>query len=504
VLEISAEPTLVDPTTVRGRAFVPVLVFVGLLVATVSSLGAPLIPTIAADYGVSLGSAQWSLTITLLVGAVATPVVGRLGDGPHRQLVLLAALAALVIGNVFAALSAPFALLLIGRGLQGFGLALIPLAMSIARDHLDPVHSRSALATLSITAIVGVGLGYPLTGLVAQHFSFHIAFWIAAGLGAVAIVGTILVVPSSGHQEARAFDLPGACLLGLGLAGLLLAISEVDEWGFGSTRFLILLPASLVALAGWVWFEARTSMPLIDLRLMRHRTVLSANVTVALAGVGLYMTMSMVIRYVQTPKTVDYGLGASVLVAGLVLVPMSVTSVPSSKLVTYLSRWIKPERLLPLGVLTLALGLIFFALDRSQLWECFVVMGITGIGVGAVFAVIPRLIVSAVPAEETSSALALTQVVRTIGFSIGSALSATILTAHTPSGSLLPHNSGYTVGATVGAGLGLVTAALGWFLARPSTTRPAVAGDDLLVDESVDAAAAGVFLYETDPEPHRS
>ena len=502
VLKISAQPQLVDPTTVRGRAFVPVLVFVGLLVATVSSLGAPLIPTIAVDYGVSLGSAQWSLTITLLVGAVATPVVGRLGDGPHRQPVLLGALTALVIGNILAALSAPFVLLIMGRGLQGFGLALIPLAMSIARDHLDPVRSRSALATLSITAVVGVGLGYPLTGLVAQHFSFHIAFWIAAGLGAVAIVATVLVVPSSGHQKARPFDLAGACLLGLGLAALLLSISEVDEWGLGSARFLVLLPLSLVALTGWVWLEARTSLPLIDLRLMRHRTVLSANATVALAGVGLYMTMSMVIRYVQTPKTVDYGLGATVLVAGLVLTPMSITSVPSSKLVTYLSRWIKPERLLPLGVLTLAIGLVFFAMERSQLWECFVVMGITGIGVGAVFAVIPRLIVSAVPADETSSALALTQVVRTIGFSIGSALSATILTAHTPKGSLLPHNGGYTVGAEVGAGMCVLTAALGWFLARQTMTRASVP-DGLLVDESVDAAAAGVFLYDSDVETPR-
>jgi predicted MFS family arabinose efflux permease len=189
-----------------------------------------------------------------------------------------------------------------------------------------------------------------------------------------------------------------------------------------------------------------------------------------------------------------------VLVAGLVLVPMSATSVPSSKLVTYLSRWVKPERLLPLGVVTLALGLIFFAVERSRLWECFVVMGITGIGVGAVFAVIPRLIVSAVPADETSSALALTQVVRTIGFSIGSALSATILTAHTPKGSLLPHNSGYSVGAAVGAGMGLLTAAIGWFLARQAGPVADVPGDDLLVEESVDAAAAGVFLYDTGPD----
>jgi predicted MFS family arabinose efflux permease len=490
---------LVDLRSTRGRALVPVLVFVALLVSLISSLGAPLVPTIATEYGVSVGSAQWSLTITLVVGAVATPVVGRLGDGPRRQLVLLGVLTVLIVGNVLAAVSAPFALLVVGRGMQGFGLALVPLAMSIARDHLDAVRARSALATLSIAAVVGVGLGYPLTGLVVEYYSFHVAFWIAVGLGVAGLVLSALVVPASSHQSARPFDLTGALLLGLGLAGLLLSISEADDWGAASVRFLLVLPASVLVLLGWVWHETRVDVPLVDLRLMRHRTVLSANATAALAGVGLYMTMSMVIRYVQTPTTVTYGLGASVLVAGLVLVPMSVTSVPSSKLVTYLSRWVNPNRLLPIGVLTLAVALGFFGLARSQLWESFVVMGIVGVGVGSVFAVIPRLIVSAVPADGTSSALALTQVLRTIGFSIGSALSATILTAHTAHGSLLPSDRGYTVGAAVGVTMGVLTAILGWMLSRKreETTRRT---DTLLVNESVDAAASGLLLFESEPD----
>ena len=181
---------------------------------------------------------------------------------------------------------------------------------------------------------------------------------------------------------------------------------------------------------------------------MRHRTVLSANVTVTLAGVGLYMVMSMIIRYVQTPTTVSYGLGASVLVAGLVLVPMSVMSFASSKFVD-LPRPLGPAR--PAAAPRCArpgrwAGRLRVRSRRSS-GRCFVAMGVIGIGVGSVFAVIPRLIVGAVPAEETSSALALTQVLRTIGFSIGSALSATILTAHTPRGRSFPTNGGYTVAA---------------------------------------------------------
>src|SRR5215467_11114552 len=119
-------------------ALVPVLVFVGLVVAVVGSLGAPLVPAVARAAHVPLAAAQWSLTITLLVGAVTTPVLGRLGDGPRRRGAILAAVAVVVAGCVVAALPVGFGWLLAGRALQGVGLGLVPLAMATARDALPP------------------------------------------------------------------------------------------------------------------------------------------------------------------------------------------------------------------------------------------------------------------------------------------------------------------------------------------------------------------------------
>src|SRR5215475_13552146 len=108
----------------RERALVPTLVFVGLVVSAVGSLGAPLIPTVARDTGVSGAAAQWTLTSTLLVGAVATPLLGRLGDGPHRRRVVLTVLAIVLAGSVLTVLPLGFGGLLVGRCLQGVGLGL--------------------------------------------------------------------------------------------------------------------------------------------------------------------------------------------------------------------------------------------------------------------------------------------------------------------------------------------------------------------------------------------
>lgn len=191
----TTSPTPPAMPLLRQRALVPVLVFLGMVVAVISSLGAPLVPTIATIDHVSLADAQWSLTITMLVGAVATPVLGRLGDGPRRRSVTLGAAAVVVLGSVLAALPLGFGWLVVGRGLQGIGLGLTPLAIATARDSLPADRSRSAVALLSITAVAGVGLGYPLTGLIAESFGIHAGFWFGAVISGLALLLAALVLP---------------------------------------------------------------------------------------------------------------------------------------------------------------------------------------------------------------------------------------------------------------------------------------------------------------------
>jgi predicted MFS family arabinose efflux permease len=305
------------------------------------------------------------------------------------------------------------------------------------------------------------------------------------------------------HRHPLPFDLIGAGLVCIGLAGLLVAISESTDWGWGSRRLLLVTVISLVIIGGWVAHELRTHLPLVDLRLMRHRTLLTANVTGVMAGCGMYMLLSMIIRYVQTPTSISYGLGASILVSGLVLTPLSASSFLASKGATYLGRWISPSHTLPLGVLAFAAALTMFATARNALWEVFIVMTLAGAGIGSSFAVMPRMIVSSTVPEETASALALNQVLRTVGFSIGSALSATVLAEHTPLRRTFPLDVGYTDAAFIATGLLLLTAVVGLIL--PSREeRPAVifdADQNLLVEESVDGAIAGVVAFEPQEEP---
>jgi MFS family permease len=96
-------------------------------------------PDPGAGRRVSLSTGEWILTATLLTGALATPVMGRLADGPRQRTVILLALSAVVVGCVLSAVSNGFILLIIGRALQGVGLGLLPAAMAIARRNLPSV-----------------------------------------------------------------------------------------------------------------------------------------------------------------------------------------------------------------------------------------------------------------------------------------------------------------------------------------------------------------------------
>ncbi|MFN2537128.1 MAG: MFS transporter [Mycobacteriales bacterium] len=456
-----------------SRRLVPVLVYVGMVSSVVSSLGAPLVPTIARDTHVSLASAQWSLTISLLVGAVATPTLGRLGDGRHRRPAVLGALAAVAVGCVLAAVPGPFSLLLVGRGLMGMGLSLIPLTMVVARDALDGEHRTRIVGVLSVTAVAGIGLGYPLTGVIAEQFSFRAGFWFGAVVTTVALALAWVTVPSVADRPAVRLDWIGGLLLAAGVAGVLLALGQSEVWP--SSVVLDLVAASMAVLAVWLWHELRTANPLVDLRLVKDRTVLTADLTGLLAGVGMYALMSIIIRFAQTPRSAGYGFGSSIVVSGLLLLPLWLMSAACIRIAPLLAERFGQRAVLPIGCGLFVAANVLFATDRSSAWTVVVVMALAGLGIGCTFAALPALIVGNVPAHETGSAMSFNQVLRYIGYSTGSALSATVLQAHTPTGQLLPEAGGYTTVAL----LGVVVLVVAGIVSAVAPGRPTVPDQEL-------------------------
>jgi predicted MFS family arabinose efflux permease len=432
-----------------------VAVFVGLVVAVIGSLGAPLITAVAGHYHVSLAAAQWTLTVAFLTGAVATPILARLGSGPRRRTVVLATLAVVVAGSVVTVLPLPFAMLLVGRGAQGVGGGLIALMMATARDHMTESRSAGTIALLSVASTAGIGVGYPLAGLLTDVSGIRAAYALGVVITAAALVSAALVLPQAPHRPGVRVDVPGAVLLSVALLGLLLVISQIDVWQNDTGVAVFVLVAALLLLGLWAFLETRIAKPLVDIRLLRHPAVASANLVMLTGGVGMYLLFSLITRYVQTPSSAGYGFGLDTFQAGLVLVPFSVLGFGAGKLIPRLRGRVGARMLLAGSIAVVLAAFLLFAISRAHLAEPVAAMGVLGFGVGAFSAAMPAVILAATPKAETASAMSVNAVVRSVGFSIGSALSGLILAHYTTD--LFPDESGYTAAAWTGVATTVAT-----------------------------------------------
>jgi MFS family permease len=449
----------------RAGALGPVLVMTTLVASIISSLGAPLIPTVARDFHDSVSTAQWSLTVALLSGAVSAPVMGRLGDGPRRRATMLGGLAIVTLGGITAALAPGLDVLVVGRALQGIGLGIVPLAMATARDELATERVAPMIGLLSVSAAAGVGVGYPLSGQIADTAGLSGAFWFGAAVSGVALLCVAAVVPSGsrGRRPVR-LDWAGGVLLAAALISLLVAVAQGSAWGWTSAGIVGLLIAALVLFTVWTMQQLRTDAPLVQLRLLRHPAVLAGDVCAMVLGVAMYMNLSALTEFVQLSRSGGFGDSASVVVAGLTLVPLSAFMLLSSRALPRLVSYLGVRALLALGSLVVAISSMFFALCHNSLWEAFLTMGALGVGLGTTYAAIPGLIVQAVPQRETGSAMGFYQVVRYVGFSLGSALAASILASHNSSSTGEPTQSGYTTVFWVAGVICVAAAFLAWVL----------------------------------------
>ena len=507
-IDLAAEPP--EARSRREAALVPTLVTVAALVSIVSSLGAPLVPVIARTDHVSLSTGQWLLTAALLTGALSTPVMGRLSDGPHQRRVVFVALGLAFSGCVLAAVSDTFTVEVIGRALQGFGLGLLPVTMAIARSHLAAFRVPRVVATLSITGAVGLGLGYPLTTVVADALGFHAAFWFGAIAIACALVVAAVVLPAY-DVATRPFDVFGATTLTVAVIGLTVVLSEASSWGWTSGRTTGIFLAVVVAVVLWVLHELRTSDPLIDLRQIRHRQVLMADVAGFLICVAMYLFIPVVVEFVQAPRSIGYGFDGSVVLSGLVLVPLSLGTFAASRFLSVFEGRFGARRIIPLGSVMFAVAGVLLAFEHGALFEPFVVVGVAGLGMGFTFAAMPGFILRSIPTHETGSATGFYQVLRSIGLSVGSALETSILAAYTHRGDTFPAIGGVRAALLIGAGLCAVTAVLSFILAGPDRA-PLLGGrrdepdavDRLIEEGRIELGGTGLVIgQEHMPPPVR-
>jgi MFS family permease len=441
----------------RDRAH-PNLTLGLLAVAAVSyvlqqTLVVPALPTIQRDLDTTMTWATWIFTGFLLSSAIFTPLVGKLGDMYGKKRMLVLALGVFAAGTLAAALANSIGLLIAARGLQGVGGAVFPLAFGIVRDELPMHRVGVGLGLLSATFGVGGGAGLVLSGVILESLDWTWLFWIGAVpvIAAAALVAAF--VPESPVRTPARLDWKGALALSAGLGALLVALSEGERWGWTSVATLGTFGAALAILALWVAVELRVDEPMVDIAMMRDRGVFWTNAVAVLAGFAMFGTFLMVPTLVQFPRglpaplasAVDYGFGATVIVAGLYLLPASAVMLVVGPLAGIAERRLGARMLVLGGLAVLAMGGVALALLHDSGAGIVLAMTLVGTGVGLAYAMLAKLVVDSVSPAVTGVAMGMNTVMRTVGGVIGGQVGAAVLSAMTiPQAPGIPEEAAFT------------------------------------------------------------
>jgi EmrB/QacA subfamily drug resistance transporter len=427
-----------------------VLLLAGVSFALSQTLVIPALPDIAANVDASPAAASWILSGFLLSASISTPIVGKLGDVYGKGRVLTLVLLLFSVGGVVCALAHSIAVLIAGRVIQGVAGGVFPLAFGIIRDTFPPDNVASGLGLVSAILGIGAGIGLPLSGVIADGIGVQWLFWISL-IALPAALAAHRLVPASPASRRIRIDWVGAALLSAALAAVLLAVTEANDWGWGSARTIGLFAAGGVLFGIWIQVESRVNEPLIDLGVLSGRAVATTNLTGLLVGFAMFSSFLLIPQFAQAPESSGYGFGDTVSQAGLLLVPAAIFQLVAGPLAGGLGARIGFRTTLAAGAALATMAFVFLALEHAHPWQFIVSAALLGAGISFAFASMANLIVGAVPQSEVGVATGINTIMRTVGGAFGAAVATAILTGNTVAGSSLPSEDAYTAAFALSA-----------------------------------------------------
>jgi MFS family permease len=435
---------------VDGRGYPFVLVSAALVLVTLSEgVLLSVVPSAVAGIGkllhVSPGSLNWVITVQLLATGVCTPALSRLGDiRGHRQILRVAVLLT-AAGGVLMAVAPDFALLLVGRALQGPAGAFTPLAIGILRDRAGTSRLRRGIAAVVTGVTAGAALGlFAAAELYRATGSVRDVLWIPAACSAGAAAAAFAFVPETRWRSRLRMDWLGALGLSAGLGVLLLALASGVGWGWASGRTTGALTASLVLLGAWVAVELRVTDPLIDLRTMSRRAVAPLYLASFPIGVAFFGATTATTTFLAaSKKAAGYGFDLDVTAIAFVGLASAAALVLGAMVVPRLVKRMGHKPAVHAGCFAMLAGYTGLATWHDALWQVVAAGSVSSLGMGLVASAMAVVLTERADAGSTGISIGMYITVRAVGGSMAGAGFAALLTRATIAGTGVPREWAY-------------------------------------------------------------
>jgi EmrB/QacA subfamily drug resistance transporter len=396
--------------------------FMVILDATIVNVA---LPSIQTDLEMSDADLQWIVNAYTLVFGGFLLLGGRAGDLVGRKKIFLAGVVVFSVASLLNGLAPSSEFLIVARGLQGLGGAMIaPAALSIITTTFAEGADRTkAMSVWAAIAVGGAAVGLLLGGILVDAFSWPWIFFVNVPVGIAVFLAAFRYVPESKDERAhKTFDIPGAVTVTAGLLFLVYAIVKTEEKGWGSLHTLIVGGIAILLLAVFLVIEWRSIEPLVRLSIFRVATVRAANVAMFFVASGLFAMFYFTTLYLQRV------LGYSPLEAGLAFLPFTAGIIAGAGLSQALVSRVGARELPLIGMgMAIAGMLMFLRLELGGDYVTDVLPGfvLASIGMGLTFVPITLVATSGIPPADAGLASGLFNTSQQIGGSLGLAILST-------------------------------------------------------------------------------
>ena len=391
------------------------------------------LPSVQRGLHFSAANLQWIVNGYTLVFGGFLLLGGRAADLIGRKRLFVAGVILFTLASMLNGLAQSSGILIIGRGLQGLGGALVsPAALSIVTTTFsDPAQRTKALGVWSAIAAGGSAVGLLVGGALTDLASWRWVFFVNVPFGIITVALALRYVAESRVQMARrSVDLAGAVTVTGGLVVLVYAIVKAQSFGWGSARTLGLGAAALALLVAFVMIEARSQAPLMRLSIFRIRSLAVADTVLLLVASGMFGMFFFASLYVQEI------LGYSPLKAGLAFLPVTGGIMIGAAAAQQLIRRIGVRNLSAVGITVAAAGLLVLTqlpVHGSYAGNLLVGLMPLALGLGLTFVPITLLGTSGVGREDSGLASGLFNTAQQVGGSLGLAILSTLAASQTAS-----------------------------------------------------------------------
>jgi MFS transporter, DHA2 family, methylenomycin A resistance protein len=383
--------------------------------------------SIAGDLHAGVSAMQWVVDAYNLVYASLLLTGGTLGDLYGRRRIFLVGIALFTAGTVICAIAPNASTLIVGRVVSGLGAAFaLPMSLVLLTlaypHHEQRAHAMGIWASCNGLAFI---IGPTLGGWLVDSVGWRSIFYMSLPACAAALTLTLCSIGESAEPDGRRLDLPGQVLAVVGLGGFAFAAIEGPHWGWGLPLVATTVVAALAILA-FVLVEARTPGPLLPLSFLRQPVFSAALAVAALMTFGMYALLFIMPLYFQIVRS------STPFVAGLELLPMSVSFVVTSQLVGYLTNSFGPRLVMTFGMACMGFGALALACITESTHLVFIEAALTvvGIGLGLNTAPVNGVAVAAVPPARSGTASGILNTARMVGATLGVAILGSIFASY--------------------------------------------------------------------------